>query len=197
MTTLPIGGAGELLTALAQARETIEQQEKEIEALQRALADQDLDELTGLHNRRWLRRFWDSLTTPEQEIGAVFFVDVDQLKPVNDTWGHKAGDRVIAHVAAALTASGGYAVRLGGDEFLVLLPTGTPWDPEVKAKEIIRQVAEPVPVADGTITVRVSIGIRRVEGADPAPLWRMISEADAAMYEAKRDEAGPGYRLST
>jgi diguanylate cyclase (GGDEF)-like protein len=196
MTTLPIGGAGDLITALARARETIEQQEREIEALRRALADQDLDELTNLHNRRWLRRFWDALTDPEAEIGAVLFVDVDRLKPINDTYGHKVGDRVIAHVAAALVASGGYAVRLGGDEFLVLLPAGSPWPPEVKSKSIIRDVAEPIPAPGGAITVRVSIGIRIVDPADPAPLWRMITDADQAMYAAKRDENGPGYRVA-
>lgn len=161
--------------------------ERTIDTLHSELCTRDIDEMTGMHNRRWLREFWSGLRQPTSTVGAVAFVDVDLLKRVNDTYGHKAGDRVITHVAAALTASGCYGVRYGGDEFLLLIPAG--WDVAATLDGIVRNIiSSPVPTRDGSITVVVSCGARLVE--DGADLHTMIHDADAAMYEVKRARTG-------
>lgn len=165
----------------------IESLEKMIDALNEELRCRDIDELTGMHNLRWLREFWSGLRQPSQTIGAVAFLDVDLLKRVNDTYGHKTGDRVITHVAAFLVASGCYGVRYGGDEFLLLVPAG--WDVPTTLNRIVDNVvAHPIPTRDGSITVAVSCGARMVR--DDMDLYRMIHDADVAMYEVKRARSG-------
>ena len=161
---------------------TIADMADQIAALEAALACRDIDELTGLHNLRWLREWWDSLTIPSATVGAVVFIDLDVLKSVNDTYGHRTGDRVLAHVAAVLLSSGVYAVRYGGDEFLVFTPAG--WDPTMTMVGITDRIAaRPVSTREGSIMASVSYGICPVTDTD---LHRMIGLADAAMYAAKR-----------
>jgi diguanylate cyclase (GGDEF)-like protein len=163
--------------------------EKTIDALHEELRCRDVDELTGMHNLRWLREFWSGLRQPAAAISAVAFLDVDLLKRVNDTYGHKVGDRVITHVAAVLASSGCYGVRHGGDEFLLLIPSG--WDISATLNRIIDNIAScPIPTRDRdeSITVVVSCGARVVE--DGMDLYQMIHDADVAMYEVKRTRSG-------
>jgi len=171
----------------------IESLEKTINALHEELRCRDVDELTGMHNLRWLREFWSGLRQPSQTIGAVAFIDVDLLKRVNDTYGHKIGNRVITHVAAVLISSGCYGVRYGGDEFLLLIPAG--WDAAATINKIIDEISAcPIPTRDGEITVVVSCGARVVK--DDIDLYKMIHDADVAMYEVKRARSGAaGCRL--
>jgi diguanylate cyclase (GGDEF)-like protein len=166
-----------------------------IDALRAELCCRDLDELTGMYNLRWLREFWSGLDRPADTIGAVAFLDVDLLKRVNDTHGHKVGDRVITHVAAVLMSSGCYGIRYGGDEFLVLVPAG--WDIGATLNNIINDVAaRPVPTRDDPIRVIVSCGARVV--SDGADLHDLIKDADDAMYEVKRERSGSaGCRVIT
>lgn len=171
----------------------IESLEKTIDQLHEELRCRDVDELTGMHNLRWLREFWSGLRQPSQTIEAVAFLDVDLLKRVNDTYGHKVGNRVITHVAAVLISSGCYGVRYGGDEFLLLIPAG--WNVTATINKIIDNIAScPIPTRDGEITVVVSCGARVVE--DGMDLYKMIHDADVAMYEVKRARSGAaGCRL--
>lgn len=179
---------------LQEAEAIIADQRRQIEELREELRLRDVDELTGMHNLRWLREWWSSLRNPSATVGAVVFVDVDMLKRVNDTYGHKIGDRVITHVAAVLISSGCYGVRYGGDEFLVFVPAG--WDVEETLSRIVARIAAcPIPTRDGSITVSASLGARVV--ADCMDLWRMIHDADAAMYEAKRARSdGSRFRVA-
>jgi len=180
---------------IADRDELIESLEKTVDALQKELCSRDIDELTGMHNLRWLREFWSGLRQPAATIGAVAFLDVDLLKRVNDTYGHKVGDRVITHVAAVLISSGCYGVRYGGDEFLILIPSG--WGISETLNRIIDNIAAcPIPTRDQDelITVVVSCGARVVE--DGMDLYQLIHEADVAMYEVKRARSGSsGYRV--
>jgi diguanylate cyclase (GGDEF)-like protein len=163
--------------------------EKTIDALHEELRCRDVDELTGMHNLRWLREFWSGLHRPAATIGAVAFLDIDLLKRVNDTYGHKVGNRVITHVAAVLISSGCYGVRYGGDEFILLIPSG--WDVPATLDRIIDNIAScPIPTRtrDESITVVVSCGARVVE--DGMDLHQMIHDADVAMYEVKRTRSG-------
>lgn len=171
-----------LVSDIASRDRTIAALERKIVELTDALECRDVDELTGLHNLRWLREWWAGMRRPADVVGAVAFIDVDGLKRVNDTYGHKIGDRVITHVAAVLISSGCFSVRYGGDEFLLFVPAG--WDVRSTLDRIIDDIAAcRIPTRDGVITVSASCGARIITDED---LWQMIHDADREMYGVKR-----------
>jgi diguanylate cyclase (GGDEF)-like protein len=191
-TTVTTPEVAELNATIDALRAEIASLERTIDELHGELHCRDIDELTGMHNLRWLREFWSSLHQPSAAIGAVAFIDIDMLKRVNDTYGHKTGDRVITHVAAVLIASGCYGVRYGGDEFLLLVPAG--WDVQTTITQIVGNLAaDPIPTRDETITVAASCGVRRVAEGD-RDLYQLIHDADSVMYEVKRARSG-GFRI--
>lgn len=176
-----------MTTDTTQLQQEIRSLQEYIAELQQELRCRDVDELTGTYTLRWLREFWSGLSQPATAIGAVAFLDVDMLKRVNDTHGHKVGDRVITHVATALVSSGCYSIRYGGDEFLLLIPAG--WNIQETLDQIIHNIAKrPVPTRGDPIKVVVSCGARVVE--DGMDLHEMIKDADMAMYEVKRARSG-------
>mgnify|MGYP005838294821 CR=1 FL=1 len=155
------------------------------------------DPLTGLYNRRYalsfLRRMADRAAHGQSSF-AVMLADLDHFKAVNDRHGHCAGDTVLAHVArrmqAALRAEDMIA-RIGGEEFLIVLPDISATGARHLARQLCAMVREtPVPLPDdtGPVTVTVSIGVTLVTpGMDPAPEepQALIARADRALYEAK------------
>ena len=91
----------------------------------------------------------------------MLLVDLDGFKLVNDTHGHAAGDRLLRETARRLDGvrrDGDMAGRLGGDEFLVLLPGADPSTAEALAAAIRAAVAEPVEIGDDAVAVEASIG---------------------------------------
>jgi diguanylate cyclase (GGDEF)-like protein/PAS domain S-box-containing protein len=122
---------------------------------------------------------------------AVFYLDLDRFKEVNDTHGHAAGDRVLQEVSVrlrdALRASDTIA-RLGGDEFVVLLPgIDNPKDVEIAAEKILRALRDSFAVEnDGSLGLSASIGIA-VYPDDADNSTHLIQNADAAMYVAKTE----------
>jgi diguanylate cyclase (GGDEF)-like protein len=157
------------------------------------------DSLTGLGNRR---RFEEDLAATmarsrrDGTMGALLMLDLDRFKQVNDSHGHPAGDRVIKEVAEALrrrTRSSDSLARLGGDEFAVILPRCSREEARIAAEAIAEEIRRRHP-EDGSEPITVSIGISAF-GDDPrASVATVISDADAAMYEAK-DEGRDGVRL--
>lgn len=142
------------------------------------------DPLTGLLNRRG----WDLVVEEAQErvdgLGdpmAVLMVDLDDLKRVNDTDGHRAGDALIAAAAAALRTAavdGARIARYGGDEFAVIVEGGAAVDPEA----VVRRYTDALAAAG----VSASVGAAPVlVGAPGTALERALSEADVAMYAVK------------
>ncbi|CAN5890869.1 EAL domain-containing protein [soil metagenome] len=119
---------------------------------------------------------------------AVLFVDLDGFKPVNDTFGHSSGDRVLEQVGERLKGiarTGVLAVRVGGDEFL-LLTTGisSPDAASQLAARVIETLSRPYEVDDREVGISCSIGIAMYpDGSSPG---KLIARADAAMYAAKR-----------
>jgi diguanylate cyclase (GGDEF)-like protein len=157
------------------------------------------DNLTGLANRAsFNERLQSHFTTDERraETVSVLFIDVDDFKFVNDSIGHAAGDALLSGVAERLEACvrpGDFVARLGGDEFAIIA-LGTAGDPTTAdsiAQRVLEAFTEPFRLAGRDVPVAVSIGVSamRPDTPDPASL---ISEADFAMYTAKR--AGKGRR---
>lgn len=148
-----------------------------------------LDVLTGIPNRR---AFDDALAracgdaSRRNEPVALISVDVNKFKQVNDTFGHAAGDEVLRAVATGLTVhtrTADTAARVGGDEFIVILP-GTDL---ASAQRIAVRIAEDVnaTVVDtdcGPVPVSVSVGVASGTGVTPE---RLLRDSDTAMYATK------------
>ncbi len=146
-----------------------------------------VDELTGLGNRYAYRRFVARLRQgPPEEAVAVLMLDVDHFKEVNDRYGHAVGDEVLRRLGAtvlAATRSDDLAVRVGGDEFLVLL-TGRP---EAEVRQWAGRLVSRVQDTDWSsategLSVGVSLGLSFGPAAD---LESLLHSADHNMYAAK------------
>jgi diguanylate cyclase (GGDEF)-like protein len=151
-----------------------------------------LDRLTGLPNRRYLERQLAGRNDNDKHSRqAVLAIDLDGFKPVNDTHGHAVGDRVLAAVArriAGIIGDRGLLARVGGDEFVAVIPL-----PGGECREVARTLAEQVRAAlENSIdvdhiafAVGCSIGIAVVPD-DATSLAGALVVADGALYEAKR-----------
>ncbi len=150
-----------------------------------------LDSLTGLVNRTSILSRIESAVADVTARPAVLFVDLDQFKFVNDTLGHAAGDQFLQIVAGRLTDCADptdTVARFGGDEFLVLRPACTGCaEAEALAHRIIRSLHRPMTIDGRTLSLSASIGIAlRQESSDPHKHIDLVSNADLAMYAAKR-----------
>lgn len=149
------------------------------------------DGLTGLLNRTAAIDAIDrelARTRRSGEVFAIVFVDLDGLKQINDTYGHETGDEAIRRTAQALVTStrrSDVVARLGGDEFLVALGAADGREEAARVAERIRRtVAEhPLALADGTLSLRCSIGVALAAPGDDAE--SVINHADKALYSAK------------
>lgn len=148
------------------------------------------DDLTELHNRAWLL---DQLhrRLRSGEVLTIGFLDLCGFKQVNDTLGHRAGDRVLASIAGSLVAAfgDGSVARVGGDEFIVIGPGATDDVTLAAFTSSVAEAVERVPEARRH-EVTGSVGVA-VSTPDDEP-WSLIDRADAAMYENKR--ADPRHR---
>jgi len=156
------------------------------------------DALTGLPNRALLNdRLAHALAVAARERAslALFLMDLDRFKEVNDTLGHDAGDVLLREVGrrvqSALRASDTVA-RLGGDEFAMLLPGADAASATEAARKILSALVEPVTLHEQVVIVGGSVGIALYpdHGEDAAALLR---HADVAMYAVKR--GGGGYAV--
>lgn len=160
---------------------------------QRALAELAAhDDLTGLPNRRTMMTLLDrALSAPAGDRVTVLYCDLDGFKPVNDTFGHRAGDEVLRIVARRLHAcvrAGDAVGRLGGDEFLVICQGLGDDEAAALQHRIERAVAEPIAWDGRRITVGVTVG-RASGAAGPAErtdVDSLIAVADQQMYAGKR-----------
>lgn len=153
-----------------------------------ALAYQDA--LTGLPNRQLFNdRFNMALAQAYRQLGkiALFFLDLDGFKAVNDTLGHDAGDMLLKEVATRLKScvrNTDTVARLGGDEFTIILWIREPKDADIVANKIIESINQPFDVGTKQAHVSTSIGIAiyPLHGEGAADLMK---KADTAMYAAK------------
>jgi diguanylate cyclase (GGDEF)-like protein/PAS domain S-box-containing protein len=159
------------------------------------------DALTGLPNRRMLTlRLYDAYARACRHSRplAVLFIDLDGFKPINDSYGHAAGDEVLKAVAVRLIGAvrgTDTVARIGGDEFVVVLQeTGTRESVTEVTRRILDSVAEPVAVGATTVQVLASIGIAHVmEPNLDVAADELLDAADLAMYEAKRQRLGMAF----
>jgi diguanylate cyclase (GGDEF)-like protein/PAS domain S-box-containing protein len=156
----------------------------------RRLAHQAMhDDLTGLPNRALLLDRLDQTVARVGRTGnacAVFFVDLDGFKVVNDSYGHGAGDQVLVAVAQRLreaTRADDTVGRLGGDEFVVVIEAPGAGQTLLDTAERLRaDLSRAIEVGDHTVTVGASIGIAFANGQEAETL---LHQADAALYRAK------------
>jgi diguanylate cyclase (GGDEF)-like protein len=152
----------------------------------------EIDPLTELLNRRGFERELKRVLAYVKRYGAsaaLLFIDLDGFKPVNDRYGHAAGDAVLKTVAATLTRNvraSDIVGRLGGDEFLVLLWNVTAAAAVAKAAALETLIATAAADWDvATLTVGASAGVAQIDPADTAA--DLLARADAAMYARKRE----------
>lgn len=155
----------------------------------------ELDPLTQLYNRRAGERLLhDNLEQLRfsSELCALLLIDLDRFKPINDTWGHDAGDKVLVTIAQRLTQSlrrNDVIIRWGGDEFVALLSPCRDLDAiNQVASKLLHQIGQPIDLGNGhSDHVGASIGMA-VFPLHGQQLDDLIAKADRAMYQAK--EAG-------
>src|SRR6185295_326184 len=151
------------------------------------------DGLTGLFNRQRFEEELSSFLARSRrygDTGSLLLLDLDRLKPINDSLGHATGDAVLRAVSAILVAQvrdSDIIGRLGGDEFAVLLLDATPAQSVARAGSLCSAIADiRVPAADQHGWTTASIGIAAVDAIHGLGTADVIGRADAAMYHAKR-----------
>ena len=173
------------MAELTAARETLERQAHELREASVT------DELTGLLNRRGF------LLIAEQEMRVaqrnkqkmvLFFADLNGMKAINDTLGHKIGDEALKATALLLRGvfrSSDVIARLGGDEFVVLATDAVATSGDIFARRLRELVAE-YNAHGGPFVLSISVGTSVYDPQDPRPLEVMLAEADADMYADKQ-----------
>lgn len=192
-------GSGEI-THFVAVKENITERKQMLECLDQLA---HYDKITLLPNRTL---FFDRLSQViaasqrEQRQFALFFVDLDGFKQVNDSYGHESGDYVLKETAARLIAcvrESDTVARMGGDEFTITLCNITRHDDAaLVAEKVLKQVSQPIKLPGGKSCVigsSIGISIYPDDAYEPAQL---VSRADTAMYEVKRSGKN-GYRFST
>ncbi|MFK8035221.1 MAG: putative bifunctional diguanylate cyclase/phosphodiesterase, partial [Hyphomicrobiales bacterium] len=149
------------------------------------------DQLANLFNRRGLMEQLEerqAVASVDMKKAAIIFLDIDQFKLINDTYGHTVGDIFLTHVGECISRCLGptdFAGRLGGDEFMIVAERNSVKDVEMLTEKIRSLVSSPVQHDGHTVVGHVSIGIH-YEDADLTIEQRM-QKADVALYQAKID----------
>ncbi|WP_349743039.1 GGDEF domain-containing protein [Roseateles cavernae] len=158
------------------------------------------DGLTGLPNRRYFSERLDHalahLESPDTTL-ALFYLDLDDFKQINDQHGHEVGDEVLKVVArrlARVVRSEDMFSRLGGDEFACLRMGPALGRPQLSALavKLFDAVSAPLSIGPLTFQTKISVGIARYPG-DGSSAAALLRSADAAMYEAKRQHCGHAF----
>ena len=151
------------------------------------------DVLTGLANRRFfLETVAARLPALDDASGVVLLIDLDRFKPVNDIYGHAAGNAVLRAVAdrlQALLGPLGVAARLGGDEFAMLVDVADRDGIARLAQQVITQISTPIRWNGNDLKVGATVGVA-VLSAEQADAEEVLHAADLAMYQGKKDGRG-------
>ncbi len=154
------------------------------------------DPLTGLSNRRHFMQQVDHLLleiSRHKRLGAIFYIDLDNFKPINDQFGHDTGDAVLQFVAHTITTSvrkSDITARLGGDEFTLLLT-------DVKSLEEVLHIADKlldgliktIDIEGHMVDISASIGISMINTGSESTR-QILHQADSALYRSKKTGRG-------
>lgn len=188
------GPAGEPVRMVGSMIDITERKESEREIQHMAL----YDSLTDLPNRTLLQvRLQQALNTSarSKSMGALFFIDLDNFKEINDTLGHDKGDLLLKEVAARLSAcvrASDCLARLGGDEFVIMAERlaadvdEATMQSKMIAEKVLAALSKPFDLAGATRHTSPSIGISLFDGGVTS-VEEILKTADMAMYEAKAD----------
>ncbi|MBP1858337.1 GGDEF domain-containing protein [Rhizobium herbae] len=144
----------------------------------------DTDALTQIHNRRW---FFSQLPAAPRAGDAFIIIDIDHFKRVNDTFGHAAGDAVLASVAQKMAENlrkSEIFARLGGEEFGIYLPAASDLEPRFVAEKL-RNAIQFLDVRSGETDIPVTISAGIAIAGDGLQMNELMSVADIALYSAK------------
>jgi diguanylate cyclase len=154
------------------------------------------DALTSLHNRHWLHSFLPQALEESGRSGdhmALLYIDIDGFKAVNDTMGHAAGDELLRIAATRLKSiirPQDKAVRLGGDEFLIVMERiKHDSEPAQVAHRVVELFSEKFKLTQGVHSVGVSVGVSLFP-KDGTEAKALLQNADVAMYSAKQSGKG-------
>ncbi len=183
--TVARGADGEAETVSGVVADITEERLREIELEELATRDP----LTGLLNRRGFRREVDRAraTWPAGTCLALFMVDLDMFKDVNDTLGHAAGDAVLAEAARRLAfqlGEGAVCARLGGDEFVALRPVAQPEEASELRAVLARALRRPLLIEGLRLPMSASVGLASAHGK--VDVVRLMAEADVQLYGWKK-----------
>jgi diguanylate cyclase (GGDEF)-like protein len=166
--------------------------EAEIASLSLAIGD----ELTGLSNRRGFEMLGERLITTAKRLElpiSAIYADLDNMKPINDNFGHDAGDRALVQTAEVLAGSlraSDLIARLGGDEFCaVLIGAGAEAAPSLISR-VQETVTELNALSEEPFELSLSLGLAESPRGAAVELWDLVARADAEMFEAKRAKKG-------
>lgn len=148
------------------------------------------DPITGLLNHRGITRAINLLISKEKPF-YLLFLDMDNFKSLNDTYGHSAGDFFLTSLGIrwnSIPKPAGQIARNGGDEYIIVIPADKPFDIEGYAKECVKKAAEPVelPGKKGSFCSSASVGIAKYP-ENGTTIDQIMSKADSAMYESKHN----------
>lgn len=172
----------------------------EYEISQRKLMEKDLramsltDDLTGLNNRRGfltLAAQYLKMISRHKTRTFLFYADVDNFKYINDTYGHREGDKVLKDIAAILKKSfreSDIIARLGGDEFVVLPVGFHTFDPDIINKRLEDNFAQLNSTNSSRYNVSISIGIAHYDPDKSCTIEELLDRADKLMYRDKQSK---------
>jgi len=178
----------EILDFAVEAEQTIADQKQRIQELEKLSSS---DCLTGLLNRRGLIIEMDHALARAKrhyEHGLFIYIDLDDFKNINDTYGHAVGDELLCHVAHILSSAirgTDYAARLGGDEFGLLLTHCDPCADLIKIQDI-RRAFEKQPFIHKGMIIPINASMGMADVTPDSHLQDIFSAADEAMYHHKK-----------
>lgn len=153
------------------------------------------DPLTKIYNRRFVEQYVE-MNLETTDSCAMFLIDVDNFKMANDIFGHEVGDEVLCKISECLRncfRKSDCVARIGGDEFMILMPHITE---QIHAEKKVRKILEEFPIILGemnggnSVTVSVSIGVIFSKAGERTNYEEMYRRADLYMYKAKKREKG-------
>lgn len=161
-----------------------------------------IDQLTGLHNRRYLHEYTEKIVAGVVRRGhkiGVIMCDIDHFKRVNDMYSHSVGDTVLRETAEMIrhtVREADIVIRFGGEEFLVvLLDIGDGEAMMVAEKIRINVQGNKINLPDGAFNTTISLGVTEFP-SDSESLWKCIRFADAALYRAKEEGRNRSVRFA-